>query len=447
MGDIGALALGAALGVVAIDGAPGGGARHHGGAFVMETVSVILQVASFKLTGRRIFNMAPLHHHYESKGWPEPRVSVRFAIITVVLVLIGLSSLRLAMPANDPPKKQKTKHHRDRRPRRDRAVRCRFLARHGEAFAVTDSRTCPPGLTDSSRASFRGRPARAGLFRPSPVAGGPPVDREPRCDAAGARAGGGPGTRRRSRGRHRGLRPSCPGAGGGGDGHQRQEHRNEPRQRNGAGGRARGACRRQPGPAGAGFIGRWRARPLRAGAYPASRSRPPHPPATVAVVLNITDHSDRYERSMPYARRNAACTGEPGLGSSTATTRWSRPITEPDGPVVGFTVRAPEPRCFGLIPAEGGAWLAYEDERLMPVADSPIPGRHNVANALAALALGTAVGLPRGRWSVCSVVSTASRTAANGSGEPVGSIGTTTPKAPTSAPPAPRSRAWPRNVR
>ena len=66
-----------------------------GGLFVMETVSVILQVASFKLTGRRIFNMAPLHHHYELKGWPEPRVSVRFWIITVVLVLIGLSSLKI----------------------------------------------------------------------------------------------------------------------------------------------------------------------------------------------------------------------------------------------------------------------------------------------------------------------------------------------------------------
>jgi phospho-N-acetylmuramoyl-pentapeptide-transferase len=66
-----------------------------GGVFVIETLSVILQVASFKLTGKRIFRMAPLHHHYELKGWPEPRVIVRFWIITVVLVLIGLATLKL----------------------------------------------------------------------------------------------------------------------------------------------------------------------------------------------------------------------------------------------------------------------------------------------------------------------------------------------------------------
>jgi phospho-N-acetylmuramoyl-pentapeptide-transferase len=66
-----------------------------GGLFVLEAVSVILQVASFKLTGRRIFRMAPIHHHFELKGWPEPRVIVRFWIITLVLVLIGLSTLKL----------------------------------------------------------------------------------------------------------------------------------------------------------------------------------------------------------------------------------------------------------------------------------------------------------------------------------------------------------------
>jgi len=66
-----------------------------GGVFVMETVSVILQVASFKLTGRRIFRMAPLHHHFELKGWPEPRVIVRFWVITVILILIGLATLKI----------------------------------------------------------------------------------------------------------------------------------------------------------------------------------------------------------------------------------------------------------------------------------------------------------------------------------------------------------------
>jgi phospho-N-acetylmuramoyl-pentapeptide-transferase len=95
MGDVGALALGAALGLVAII------VRHEivllimGGLFVLETASVIIQVISFRLTGRRIFRMAPIHHHFELKGWPEPKVIVRFWIITLVLVTIGLSTLKL----------------------------------------------------------------------------------------------------------------------------------------------------------------------------------------------------------------------------------------------------------------------------------------------------------------------------------------------------------------
>ncbi|MBX2808919.1 MAG: phospho-N-acetylmuramoyl-pentapeptide-transferase [Cellvibrionaceae bacterium] len=95
MGDVGALALGAALGVIAVI------IRHEivlfimGGIFVMETVSVMMQVVSFKLTGKRIFRMAPIHHHFELKGWPEPRVIVRFWIITVMLVLFGLATLKL----------------------------------------------------------------------------------------------------------------------------------------------------------------------------------------------------------------------------------------------------------------------------------------------------------------------------------------------------------------
>ena len=95
MGDIGALALGAALGTVAVI------VRQElilfimGGLFVIETVSVMLQVASFKITGKRVFRMAPLHHHYELKGWAEPKVIVRFWIITVILVLVGLASLKI----------------------------------------------------------------------------------------------------------------------------------------------------------------------------------------------------------------------------------------------------------------------------------------------------------------------------------------------------------------
>ena len=95
MGDVGALSLGAALGLLAII------VRHEivllimGGLFVLETASVIIQVISFRLTGRRVFRMAPIHHHFELKGWPEPRVIVRFWIITLVLVTIGLSTLKL----------------------------------------------------------------------------------------------------------------------------------------------------------------------------------------------------------------------------------------------------------------------------------------------------------------------------------------------------------------
>ena len=95
MGDVGSLALGAALGVIAVIVRQELVLFIMGGVFVAETVSVILQVASFKLTGRRIFRMAPLHHHYELKGWPEPRVIVRFWIITVILVLIGLATLKI----------------------------------------------------------------------------------------------------------------------------------------------------------------------------------------------------------------------------------------------------------------------------------------------------------------------------------------------------------------
>jgi len=95
MGDVGALALGAALGLLAVIVRQELVLLIMGGVFVVETVSVILQVTSFKLTGRRIFRMAPLHHHYELKGWPEPRIIVRFWIITVILVLVGLASLKI----------------------------------------------------------------------------------------------------------------------------------------------------------------------------------------------------------------------------------------------------------------------------------------------------------------------------------------------------------------
>jgi phospho-N-acetylmuramoyl-pentapeptide-transferase len=95
MGDIGALALGAALGTIAVIVRQEVVVLVMGGIFVLETASVILQVASFKLTGKRIFRMAPIHHHFELKGWAEPKVIVRFWIITFFLVLAGLATLKL----------------------------------------------------------------------------------------------------------------------------------------------------------------------------------------------------------------------------------------------------------------------------------------------------------------------------------------------------------------
>lgn len=95
MGDVGSLAMGAALGMIAVVVRQEIVLFIMGGVFVAETVSVMIQVLWFKRTGRRVFRMAPLHHHFELKGWPEPRVIVRFWIISVVLVLIGLATLKL----------------------------------------------------------------------------------------------------------------------------------------------------------------------------------------------------------------------------------------------------------------------------------------------------------------------------------------------------------------
>jgi phospho-N-acetylmuramoyl-pentapeptide-transferase len=95
MGDVGALALGAALGTVAVLARQELVLLIMGGVFVIETLSVMIQVGSYKLRGKRVFLMAPIHHHYELKGWPEPRIIVRFWIVTVFLVLIGLATLKI----------------------------------------------------------------------------------------------------------------------------------------------------------------------------------------------------------------------------------------------------------------------------------------------------------------------------------------------------------------
>jgi phospho-N-acetylmuramoyl-pentapeptide-transferase len=95
MGDVGSLALGGALGIIAVLVRQELVLFIMGGVFVIETLSVILQVGSYKLRGQRVFRMAPIHHHYELKGWPEPRVIVRFWIISLILVLIGLATLKI----------------------------------------------------------------------------------------------------------------------------------------------------------------------------------------------------------------------------------------------------------------------------------------------------------------------------------------------------------------
>ena len=95
MGDVGSLALGGTLGIIAVLVRQEIVLVIMGGIFVIETLSVIIQVASFKLRGKRVFRMAPIHHHFELKGWPEPKVIVRFWIISLILVLVGLATLKL----------------------------------------------------------------------------------------------------------------------------------------------------------------------------------------------------------------------------------------------------------------------------------------------------------------------------------------------------------------
>ncbi|MEK6247716.1 MAG: phospho-N-acetylmuramoyl-pentapeptide-transferase, partial [Planctomycetales bacterium] len=95
MGDVGSLSLGGAIGTIAVITKQEIVLVIVGGIFVMEALSVIVQVASFRLYGKRIFRMAPIHHHFELKGWPEPKIIVRFWIISIILALIGLSTLKL----------------------------------------------------------------------------------------------------------------------------------------------------------------------------------------------------------------------------------------------------------------------------------------------------------------------------------------------------------------
>ena len=95
MGDVGSLSLGAALGTAAVMVRQELLLLIMGGIFVIEALSVIFQVASYKLTGRRLFKMAPIHHHFELKGWPEPKIIVRFWIVTALLVLFALATLKV----------------------------------------------------------------------------------------------------------------------------------------------------------------------------------------------------------------------------------------------------------------------------------------------------------------------------------------------------------------
>ena len=95
MGDVGSLSLGGALGTLAVITKNEILLLLVGGIFVVEALSVIFQVGSFKLTGKRVFAMAPIHHHYELKGWPEPKIIVRFWIISIILALVAISTLKI----------------------------------------------------------------------------------------------------------------------------------------------------------------------------------------------------------------------------------------------------------------------------------------------------------------------------------------------------------------
>ena len=95
MGDVGSLALGGAIGIVAVLSKQEIVLVLVGGLFVLEVLSVVLQVASFKLTGKRMFRMAPIHHHFELSGWSEPKIIVRFWILAFLFALVGLSTLKL----------------------------------------------------------------------------------------------------------------------------------------------------------------------------------------------------------------------------------------------------------------------------------------------------------------------------------------------------------------
>ena len=161
MGDVGALALGAALGTIAVIVRQEIVLLIMGGVFVIETLSVIIQVISFKLTGKRVFRMAPIHHHFELKGWKENQVVVRFWIITMLLVLFGLSTLEAAMKA------ERGMRYENRNAvvlgaGHDRCCRSRAISR-------AKARTCASPTRAPSRRLRRRSPARCPACRWRPV--------------------------------------------------------------------------------------------------------------------------------------------------------------------------------------------------------------------------------------------------------------------------------------
>ncbi len=143
MGDVGSLALGGALGIIAVLLRQEFLLVIMGGVFVVETLSVILQVGSFKLRGQRIFRMAPIHHHYELKGWPEPRVIVRFWIISLMLVLIGLGNAEGTLIMADYRGQKKSLSSGWASPA---SPAWTFFLARGVTPRVMDTRVSPPGL-------------------------------------------------------------------------------------------------------------------------------------------------------------------------------------------------------------------------------------------------------------------------------------------------------------
>ena len=206
MGDVGALSLGAALGTMAVIVRQEIVLFIMGGVFVVETLSVMIQVASFKLTGRRVFRMAPIHHHYELKGWKENQVVVRFWIITMLLVLFGLSTLEAALMDG---------LHGTQRSRagpRAHRVLARASSRRARRRGARRRHAAAPPFADRLAGCATRNPRNDGSVRRRHRCRRRPDRDQPGCSEGPTVHRGGGCARRRARRRRRALRPRAAAA-------------------------------------------------------------------------------------------------------------------------------------------------------------------------------------------------------------------------------------------